>query len=55
MRDDGVAIITVGLRFAGSGDFPYLDIAELCNRFDNTDSMTLDALTALCRGWFQLF
>ena len=55
MHDDGVVIVTVGVKFAGTGEYPYIDIADRCNTLNNSETMSQDLIMAMCRGSFQLF
>ncbi|VDD84991.1 unnamed protein product [Enterobius vermicularis] len=43
-------LITIGLKMAGATSYPHIDIANNCNRFQNSFDMTMNVLRALCRA-----
>lgn len=45
-------LITIGLKMAGTKNFPQIDIADNCNRFENSVDMMMNVLRAFCRGLF---
>ncbi|VDD84992.1 unnamed protein product, partial [Enterobius vermicularis] len=43
-------LITIGLKMAGTKNFPQIDIADNCNRFENSVDMMMNVLRAFCRA-----
>ena len=50
MADDGVVLITVGLKVFTATEFPYMDITDLCDRLNFSETFTMNILMAFCRG-----